>query len=459
MPERSGVLRVLSRVLRFGVGAVVLAAGLGVYVILWQTRPEPARRAFEERVLTVRALAVTPTVVPRVWEGYGTARAMDAADVAAQVSARVIERPRRIEPGASVAAGEVLLRLDPTDFQERAAALRETIGSWEAQLLGLGVEQRRLGDQLELAQQEAEIEQRELDRMLEAAGMGAGAQTEIERRRSSLARSQREISQLQQRLETIPAERQRVEALLGSERANLRAAEENLARATIKAPHDGVLQRVDVRVGETVMAGRVVARVVDLTRIEVPLRVPIAALSTVAVGAPAELRTDTPGPGASAPTWTGRVVRIAPEADPATRTATVFIEVEQPMAALAGATGRRPLLPGQFVVGQIETFSTEPRVLVPRRALDGDRVFVAHPEEGERCRVRSVEVRVEHYLRQRIERLDPHETQWAVVESGLAPGERVILTSLDDLAEGMLVRLEGAAETAAGPASPAGSGS
>jgi RND family efflux transporter MFP subunit len=440
MSEESGVSgsRALPVLLRFLVGVLVLAAGFGVLGLLVRTRPEPVQHARADRAVTVRVMTATPVEVPRVWEGYGTARAMVAAEVAAQVAARVVERPRRIEPGVAVARGDVLLRLDPTDFEQRVASLRQTIGSWEAQLLALAVEERRLADQVELAQEEVTLEERELERAIAAAGQGAGTETEIERRRASVVRKRREIVSLSQRLEGIPAERLRLESLLGSERANLRVAEENLARATIVAPIDGVLQRVDVREGEMVAVGQAVARIVDLRRVEVPLRLAISALAGVGVGDPVELRTDTAAAESPAPAWTGRIARVAPEADPATRTVTAFVEVEQD----AGAAGRGLiLLPGQFVVGEVRTVSPEARIVLPQRALDGDRVLIAEPS-GEVFRVRSVEVRVAQFLRQRIRVLDPVETQWAVLESGLEPGARVILTSLDELGDGALVSIE-----------------
>jgi RND family efflux transporter MFP subunit len=454
MPEKSGVpgLRLVSYVLRFAVGLTVLILAAGVFGFLYATKPEPTRTPHAERAVVVRVMEAREMRVPRVWEGHGTARAMDAAEVSAQVSARVIERPRRIEPGAAVVRGEVLARLDPTDFAQRVAGLKETIASWEAQLSALDVEQRRLTDRVELGQDEVGVEQRELDRIEQAMGAGAGTQSENERRRASLARKRGELTALQQRLESIPSERARLRAMLGSERANLVAAEENLARATVTAPIDGVLQRVDVREGEMVSPGQVVARVVDLRRIEAPLRLPISAMGIVKVGDRAELRTDTPFLGSTPPTWIGVISRVAPEADPQTRTATVFVEVTQDPGVLSGEPRGTPLLPGQFVVGDIMTESARAYVVVPRRTVDGDRVLVARPESDGGYRVRAAVVNVLHFLRQRIPGTDPDETQWAVLESGIDPGSRVILTNIDELSEGMLVTVEPVGGSEAGVA-------
>jgi multidrug resistance efflux pump len=371
--DRPG-LRIVSRIFRASLAAIVLLVALAITAVLIQTRPVPARRDTTERIITVGAMTVRPVRLSRVWEGYGTARAMDAADVSAQVTARIIERPPGIEAGAGVKKGDVILRLDPTDYRQRVLALEETIAGWEAQVEGLAVDERRLSDQLELAQEQAQIEQKELDRMIAATTGRAGSATEVERRRASLARARRELSTIQQQLESIPPRRSQLQAGIATEQANLTLARENLARTTIASPLDGILQSVAADEGELVMAGAAVARVVDLRRIEVPVRLPLAARESVAVGDRAELRTDASRADRSAgpALWTGRIVRIAPEADAATRTVTVFVEVEQETVDSGTAVPRSArglLLPGQFVAARVITAAEADQLVVPRRIV------------------------------------------------------------------------------------------
>ncbi|MCW5776732.1 MAG: efflux RND transporter periplasmic adaptor subunit, partial [Phycisphaeraceae bacterium] len=228
-------------------------------------------------------------------------------------------------------------------------------------------------------------------------------------------------------------------AQMVNQEAASRIAADDLERTTIRSPIDGVLQRVDPRPGELLGVGAPVARIVDLRRVEAPLRLPVSAAASVAVGDRAELVADSP----AATRWDGRVVRIAPEADARTRTITVFVEVEQRIDygaddPLAGA--RTLLLPGQFVIGRVYSGRSEPRVLVPRRALDSDRVMVV-VREGEGWRVRARAVAPPRFIEAEFPTLDPDETQWAVIPAGLEDGERVVLAGRDELADGMAVRV------------------
>ncbi|MCK4872713.1 MAG: efflux RND transporter periplasmic adaptor subunit [Phycisphaerales bacterium] len=411
-----------------GVGLIVGAGWLLHY--MQGHKPQAASsftRQMTRKVATVTAQTVM--IAPR-WSGYGTARAMTAADIAAEVAAVVVERPDHIEDGAFVQAGELLIRLDDTDFAEAVQRSRHTIESYEAQIAGLLVEQDRLRDQLELAVQATGLARDELERLRTALQSGGAKEVEVERMEREVTRVEREESALQQQIELIPTRRSSLIARMASERAGLHITEKNLARTRITAPFAGYLQQVNVDVGEHIRSGVVVARLVDLSRIEVPLRIPVSAAGFIHPQDEVRLHTDA----ATDADWEGRVVRIAPEADPRTRTITVYVEVAQGAKLDGGAR----LLPGQFILGTILGSHQEPVVLVPRRSVVEDRVLVA--DDDGRVLARSVDV--SSHVDGAYPRIDPIETEWAVISSGLSPGDRVIVTNLDELEPGMRVEAE-----------------
>ncbi|GIK20497.1 MAG: efflux RND transporter periplasmic adaptor subunit [Leptolyngbya sp. PLA2] len=434
--------RAVSIVVRVVVGAGVLFIGIGVFAALVATKERPQRSDHGETAPLVLTTLAHRTMVPDVWQGYGTVRAMEAVEVAAEVSARVVERPVRVEPGMPIRRGDLLVRLDPRDYANRAQSASQMVAATKADLERLDVDEAAWREQLALADEQVAIEERELERTLAAAERGAAVESQIERRRAEIARMRREASQYRQQLEAVPARRAAMVAQLVNQEASSRIALDDLARTTVHSPVDGVLQRVDPRPGELLGVGAPVARIVDLRRVEAPLRLPVSAAASVAVGDRAELIADSP----AAMRWDGRVARIAPEADARTRTITVFVEVEQRIDygaddPLAGAGAL--LLPGQFVIGRVYSGRAEPRVLVPRRALDSDRVMVV-VREGEGWRLRSRAVAPPRFIEAEFPALDPDETQWAVIPSGLEDGERVVLAGRDELADGMAVRVDDA---------------
>lgn len=447
-PGAHGVWRRLAWVVRGVVGLAVLALAVGLIAVAAAVRPEPERQDIVERAPLVRVTPVGEARVARVWTGYGTARAMNTAEVAAQVSDRVVERPDGIEDGARVSSGDLIVRLDPVDFQARLESAERLVEGTQAELDGLEIEAERLAEQVALLESELELELRDLRRYSEALERGAGTVSEAERRQRLAKQVERTLSALRERRELLPSRRAALEARLLQQEADVRLRREDLARTEIRSPIDGFLQSVSVEEGELVSVGQTVARVVDLSRVEAPLRLPISASGAIARGDTVTLEAD----GADSTRWTGEVDRIAPEADPSTRTVTVFAVVQQAPEEAVGAgravdaSGRRLLLPGQFVMGEVSSESAEPRLIVPRRAVDGDRVLVAGSAPGvsasAAARATGRRVVVSHHIEGSFPLIDPAETQWAVlVSSDLSAGDRVIVTNLDQLGEGALVRV------------------
>lgn len=426
-------LRLTSWLLRTAVGLSVLMLVIALSVVLVKTQKQVDRTPILENPLIVRIMIAEPVTIARVWEGYGTVRAMDSAEVAAQVSAQVVDRPERIEPGITVSEGEVLLQLDQSTFIERVKASQRRIEAWQAQLAGFDVQERRLTEQVGFAADEVTVEENELQRIIDALANGAGTDTERENRRANLRRVQRQLAALQEQLELIPRQREQIQAQLEDEAASLRLAKIDLERTTITAPIDGVLQSIGPDVGDLLSPGAHVARIVNLTRLEVPLRVPASADEGAMMGGEVELIAD----GADAGHWVGRVTRIAPEADNTTRTLTLYVEVRQP-ALTAGAAAPPPLRPGRFVIGRIRSTESTPRLLVPRLAALGDHVMLAEsmPDKPDEVYARQVPVHVLYHVDGEYPRLAPDETQWAVIDAGLAPDQRVIISNLDQLHDG-----------------------
>ena len=75
---------------------------------------------------------------------YGTARAMDTADVPARVGAVVESLGANYAVGGTVKQGELLVRLDATDFDKQIVVSDEAIRGFDAQMALLDTQARAL---------------------------------------------------------------------------------------------------------------------------------------------------------------------------------------------------------------------------------------------------------------------------------------------------------------------------
>lgn len=421
--------------LRMLVGAVLMIGAVLVAVMLVATKPEAARQDRESPVLTVRAMTVAPVDAPRVWIGYGTARSMSVADVSAEVSARVLERDGSIEPGMSIEKGETILMLEPDDFEKRVASAEARASSLRAQIEGLVSGERRWREQSETIAKELEIAQAELGRYLDARARDAANVADVDVRLLAVRRLERESAAINQQLDDVPFQRESLRAQLLDQEAALDIARRDLERTRITSPIRGVLQRVDPRPGDYVAAGQSVARVVDLSRIEVPLLAPMSAATDLRVGDEVEARSDSP----LSPVWKGVIARISPEADATSRTITMYAEITQD----ASLDPTMVLRPGQFLVASVRSAEQARRLVVPRKAIDGDHVLVAtsDAEAPGSLRAESRSVRTLYHLDAMFPGLDPLERQWTVVEGEIGPGDVVITSNLDVVTPGTRVRV------------------
>lgn len=413
--------------IRTVVGVVVLVVALGVFGLLKATRPEAPKRARVEDGKVVRVVTVSEVRVERGWAGYGTARALRSADVSAQVSERVVERPETIEEGVRVRRGDLIAALDARPFEDAVAQAEQSVARLSASLESIDIEEPTWRRALELAQDAVRISRDELERLRTAVADGGGSLIEIDRLERELTLREREANELSRQVALIDPRRAEFRAEKRAAESRLATAQRDLGMTRITAPISGVIQTLDVEEGEWVSIGAPVARIVDLSRIEIPVQLALSASGSIRVGDRALVQAGGAGVGV----WEGRVSRIAPEADAGRRSITVFVEVEQDVPA-----DRPPgLVPGSFLRATVFNGRGADRFVVPRTAINGGRVMIVNGDGLAETR----RVSVAYYTEGAFERVHPNEREWAVIEDGLALGERIIISNLDEVHDGELI--------------------
>ncbi|NNF41579.1 MAG: efflux RND transporter periplasmic adaptor subunit [Phycisphaerales bacterium] len=419
--QRTPWLAIVTRSL---LAVVVVAVGFGIFQVLYRTRPEPARSDRADAAPQVEVLPATAVTVRRQWEGFGSVRALRSADVPARVTATVASIPEGIEEGTRVAAGDLIVRLDDTDFTRSVEIITQLLADIDAQLAQLDVEETSWSRRVTLADELVALAEAEFQRVIDARERGGAKQREVDLARQSLVSVVRDQVVTREAFDTITPRRQALEARKAGQTAELAQARANLARTRVTSPLSGVLQSVDVEVGENLTVGQRVARVVDVSRLEVPLRLPASARAAIAIGDPVTLA----GVSGNVPIRAA-VTRIAPEDDPGTRTMVVYVEVA------ATPTGAGGLAPGQFVRAVVTGDRSERRVVIPRRALDGDRLLTVEDDH-----VVGRPVRIAFSLTQRFPELGVADEQWVVLESELAAETLIVTNPSRAISDGLLVR-------------------
>lgn len=405
----------------------ILAVGLVGVALLVATRPEVAVQEAPEVAPLVRVVEVQPSTWRYVVHSQGTVEPRTESELVPQVSGEIEWVSPALVSGGFFERDEPLVRIEGSDYRVELESARAA-----------------------LARARSELER---------------ARTELERQRTL---KEKGVAS-QARIDDVENSARVAEAAMREARARLERAERDLTRTELRAPFEGRVRDERVDVGQFVNRGNPIATLYAVDAAEVSLPVPDRELRFVDVpldglrvpsdaAAPSGPRVDLHAEFAGREhTWHGHVVRTEGEIDAKTRMVNVVARVIDPYGLHAEGDGDAPLAVGLFVRAEIHGRSAEGVYVLPRAALhEGNPMDPKAPDEvhvvdaEDRLHIRPVQV-----LRTERERV--------VIGDGLAPGDRVAVSALRAVVDGMRVRVAGPAgvddpepAAASGPDAPPG---
>ena len=386
-------MRILVRILKFLLPLVVIGVATLAAVIMIRNRPEVETQIPEVAPPGVRVHLVEVDTVQVPVTSQGTVRPGTETQIVPEIAGRVTWVAPSFAAGGFFEEGDVLLRIDPFDYEQAVVSARSQVAQ----------------SKLRLAQEEAEAEVA----LREWEELGRGNPRELTLRKPQL---------------------EDAKASVAAAEAGLVRAERDLERADVTAPYAGRVRSKNVDVGQFVTVGTAIATVyaVDVAEIRLPLPdeelayldLPLAYRGPADQDGP-RVRFHTTFAGATHE-WMGRIVRTESEIDPVSRMVHVVAEVRDPYAA-SDDPNRPPLAVGMYVEAEIEGRAFDEIVVVPRAALQG-RNQVLTIDVDSRVRFREIDI-----LRT--------TTESVYVRSGLTQGELVAISALDGPTDGMLVQI------------------
>lgn len=376
-----------NRNLKILVPIAVLVVGIAGAKILASSKTAPERQQKPLLGPLVEVINAQPTEVETIVRGNGEVRAKTRVEIVPQVSGRVVAMHPGLVAGGHFRAGDSLLTIEPRDYELAVERARAAVA--------------RAGVTLEREQAEAEVALQEWN------GIHPGEEPS-----SGLVVREPQVRQ--------------AEAELAAAQADLAVAQLNLERTTITLPFDGIVESETVDLGQYVTIGKTLATVFGTKFAEV--RVPLAERELAWFQVPT--RPGIKGPparvianfGGVSQIWEGEVIRMEARVDPSSRMVPVVIAIADPFKTNGHVL---PLLPGSFVKVEISGHDLQQVVAVPRHAIhDGGVVWIVQEEN-----LRIIPVTI---IRT--------DLDTAYISEGVAPGDQVIVSQLDAVTEGMIVR-------------------
>ena len=420
---------------------------VGVLVLVWQIagREGPQQDPPREVARAVRVVEVQATsFVPRAL-GHGFVQPDRVWDAVAQVEGRIATRHPLLERGQILEAGTELLRIDPTDYELAVARAEADLASIRAQLAELQVEEQNLRASLAIERRALEIEERELARQKKLRTKGNVSQARVDEFEGALLLQRQRAQDLSNQIGLLPSRRAVLEASERQSAAVLSEAQVDLERTVLRLPFAARIAEVEIETAQFVRSGDrlVVADSVDSAEIAVqiplermrplvPQDLDTSGLSAAELGKVVRrmgIRALVRLPQADFTLpWEARFDRTSDTVDPKTRTLGVIVVVEEPYRSVL--PGRRPpLTKNMFVQVELSGRVRAETIVIPRIALHDAGsgtpvVYLAGPDD--------------RLIRRRVAP-GPAQGDLVVIEDGLAPGERVVVTDLVPAVTGMLL--------------------
>ena len=395
-----------------------LIAGLVVVGVSIQlARMEPAAPDADRSTLLFDRVKRGSLV--RQVRGLGTLVPEDTRWIPSQTEGRV-ERIL-LRPGARVQADSVIVELSSPQVEQEATNARLALLSAEAALFNLRAQLQGelLREQSATAALEADHEQARMQAEADEALAKEKLVSEITRKQSAL-----KAKTLANRIEI---EQQRVAQVRDSNDARLRVqqatvdqmraaaalAEDRLRSLKVTPGFAGVLQVVQVEVGQRVAPGANLARVADPDRLKAELRIPETQAKDIEIGQSAEVDTRN-----------GVIAGTVSRKDPAAANGTVTVDVSLTDALPRGA------VPDLSVDGTIQLERMENILYVGRPSLGQDQSTIGLFRVDDTGHAKRVQVKLGRSSATAIE-----------VVTGLAEGDEVVLSDMSSFDAFNRVRL------------------
>jgi RND family efflux transporter MFP subunit len=365
--------------------------------------------------------------VQREVELSGTLMSPDMAKISSEVAGVVVEV--RVQLGTEVRAGDVLVRLEPSELKFAVDRAESALRQVEAQLgIDRGQDKQPPADE-QIASVRQQIANRDdaraaFERAQQLSGRGLLTKADRDTAETRVKVSE---ANLQAALDNVRS----LKASLQDRRASYELARKKLADAVIKAPVAGAVSERLVQPGEYIRENTPVASIVQVNPLKLKTAIQEKHASVIRPGQGVEFNVEA----FLNRTFKGKIAYVSPAVDQATRTF--------PVEALVENTDR-VLKPGFFAKGVVHTKIDENVLAVPEDAV------------STLAGVSTVYVIESGKARQQQVTLGARQNKLVEVTSGLKGEETLATSNLSQLATGVTVRTDTGEENA--PSGQAGGG-
>lgn len=395
-----------SFIIRAGLAVLILVIAVSLAVYFKSTKQETQKRVSKP---SSAVLVTTEHYAPRDHvirlKAMGLVSPSLETSLKSRVSGEIIETSPNFVPGGFFMKDDVILKIDPRDYELAVQKAKSAVAQAQANL------SLEMGKQA-IARDELKILKQSTGETFES--------TDLALRKPQL---------------------QQAQANLDEAKANLALAELDLERTEVKAPFNGLIIARSANLGDMVSAQEALATLVSSDEYWIEISVPVYDLSAL----------DLPSPGAVANsaativldgargTRTGKLARVTGSLDSASRLVTMLVQISDPLLLQEAENlnadknpVKSPLVLGDYVQVVLDGKTLGRAVRLPLSVVrDGQSVWIMR--DGKMA-IQKINIAYK-------------DRDYAYVVQGITEEDAVVTSDIAAPIEGMELRIQGAETT------------
>jgi len=370
---------------------------------------------------------------------YGNVEPTVTLKTLAEVSGKISYVHPDLKQGNSLAAGTVVTRIDPQDYEVILKQTQADLAANKASLKQLQIEEQTTRRSLELEKKNLQVGGKELERIRSVWERKLIARSTLDAEEQKVIQLRQQVSELQGQLNTYASRKSTVQSQIVRAEEQVKGQKTTLGRTEIILPFSARISVVSIEKGQFVTVGTTLFEALNIDGVEINAQLPILHMRSLVSHLDSKT-FDRPGMGITRDVlarlnlsarvtlvgdmpdawWDAKVLRFSESIDPIRRTLGIVVGVDRPYEKVI--PGRRPpLLKGMFTA--VELYAPQRQAMViPRKAIHHGRVYVVG--EDNRLQIKAVEIQQQ-------------QGDLVVIRSGLQEGDQIIINDLVPVIEGM----------------------
>jgi RND family efflux transporter MFP subunit len=409
---------------------VIIVLGIAFALAFWlyASRSTPEKKELVRIPPSVRISEAHSQSEMMTVEAFGTVRPRRLVKIAVEVPGRIVYMNPRFLEGGMIENSDLLVQIDPQSYGlgKEAAAIRVTQARVDLDSLNQEIE--NLKKDMELAETNVKLTQKEFARMTALSQNQFASKTSLDKAEQQHLAARIQLQTIQNRLSLIPAMVEQKKAALAMANVEFDKAALALDRTRILSGFDGFVLDKQAQVGEYVNPGQILGSVYAKDELDVEVRIPLEQMRWIQTffengRLPSARIRIANFEGPEKRVWEARVARIKARIDERTRTLPMTLEIQ---TGSTNGTNTVPALfdlkPGIFVGCTIIGETYENIFVVPRHLLKPGNVLYLVTDSH-------LEIRQVRVLRKFEEQV--------YINGGLTNGDKIIASPVPGAIEGM----------------------